>query len=141
MKRPSIAQILNFQVLAITAIFLQSCGVVKSANTGQNCSAKQAVIQVYDSSIRRVCGCTEGAGSLAGGQCTISVGTSIYIYYPGITIPHQIYVGGFTGPQPSYRNPSSANPSSFVDVVLLNSTGSYSFTDNMSGLTGTVVVQ
>jgi hypothetical protein len=138
----------KIQVIAMIAIFLQSCGIAgtNTASPSRSCGAKQVTIQVYDDHFQRVCGCQEGAGSMTSGLvCTFAVGSSVFFYYPAITGPHQISVGTAGTGTPIYRDPSTANPSTFVDVVLFNSAGSgapaFSFSDVSTGRTGTFVVQ
>jgi hypothetical protein len=141
MERHFMAKATKIQLFAMIAIFLQACGVVNTASPSKSCSTGQAIIQVYDGFVQRTCGCQEGTGSFTTGlQCTIPHGTSVYFYYPGITVPHQIYISSQPSPL-NYRDPNTGASSGFVDVVQLNSTGSVTFTDSSTGNGGTFTVQ
>ena len=100
MSSSRLTQFANFQVFAIAALFLAGCGDIKGTNTGASCTGSKVILYVHDTNIQRVCGCAEGAGTFTGGgiQCTVPVGTSVYFYYPAITVPHQVVMGiGATG--------------------------------------------
>jgi hypothetical protein len=130
------------QLVAMTALFLSSCGLTPGTGGLGSCAAGTAEMQVYDTGLRRVCGCAE-AGNVAFGPnqpmtCTVNVGTRLFVNFVGITRNAQIAVSA-TSWVTQVRSPSTSAVQS--DVIELNSTGTFNFVNVYnSTLTGTLVV-
>jgi len=144
MKRPVGLAAYKIQVIAIIALFLQSCGIQGTPSPSKSCATNQAIVNVHDTYLERVCGCAEGRGTFIGNtlQCTVSLGTVVFFYYPDITFMHTIL--GSSGVNPwsfSPKDPTQANPATFVDSALLNVTGNHTFADQQTGNGGTFIVQ
>jgi hypothetical protein len=119
------------------ALAQAGCGIVSGgAATGQ-CATGTAQIGVYDTGMKRICGCNEGGGAFFTTKtltCTVKVGTTMYFNYIGITNSHQMVIQNYQSLP--VRGPGTTTP----DGILLNLTGSYSLTDTFTGLGGTVTI-
>ena len=119
------------------------CGLNSTTSApSSTCATNTAQIGVYDTTIRRICGCT-GVGETSGtaftgtgSLCTVPLGTVVYFNYIGIQNTHQIVINQLmTFPQ---RNASN---SSQVDGYPFNSTGLFTFQDFYTSIQGTIKVQ
>jgi hypothetical protein len=133
----------SLQLFAMIGFLLGGCGMVGTSNPSNSCAAGTAEIQVYDNGLRRVCGCTEASNVPFGPgqtlQCTVPVGTRLFVNYVGITSRQAwIRVSLMPGWETAVMNPSSGVQ---TGVILLNSTGTFSFSDAFQPtLSGTLVV-
>jgi len=144
MKWPNGLAAHKIQVIAIIALFLQSCGIQGTPSPSKSCASNQAIVNVHDTYLERVCGCAEGWGTAVGNtfQCTVSLGTVVFFYYPDITFTHTIL--GSSGVNPwafSPKDPAQANPATFVDSALLNVLGTHTFADQQTPNGGAFIVQ
>jgi hypothetical protein len=140
MARPKFSRIAVYLTLMLgLASNLSSCGFVSTGGASTTCPSKTAQIAVFDTQMRRVCGCAETSGTYFGvGQslnCTVSAGTTVYFNYVGITITHLITIPGQT--MFVTRNASTANQ---TDGWQFNSTGSFLFSDIYTTIGGTITV-
>ena len=145
MKAARIVQIVVLQLFGIAALFLSGCDELKPGASSVACASNgTAQIQIFDAGMERVCGCAEAAntsvGTSGGLQCTVPSGTTLTFYYPGIQNSHQVaipyYGSGWAG---QVRSASTSLNQS--DSLLLNSTGTFTFRDNYTGIAGTLIVQ
>ena len=145
MKGPGLTATFRIQLIAMIAVFSQSCGMIHTASPSRSCSANQTIVNIYSGSITSVCGCQEGSNrTFSFGQpftCTVSVGTSVFFYYPGINMQHMISITG--GPNQGSLNPHDPSQTNPADVFPLNSSGTVSFFDYFQpqSVFGTFTVQ
>jgi hypothetical protein len=136
---------IRFLVLGSLMLFGAGAGCGLNSTTSgasSTCATNTAQLGVYDTSIRRICGCT-GVGEISGtaftgtgSLCTVSPGTVVYFNYIGIQNTHQIVINQeMTFPE---RNASN---SSQVDGYPFNSTGLFTFKDFYTNIQGTIKVQ
>lgn len=122
---------------ACLILFQAGCGLRTTGEGTSSCAAGTAQIGVYDTGMKRICGCNESSGAFFTTKtltCTVKVGTVMYFNYIGITFPHQIFLQ-------SYQSfPVRGSGTTTPDGILLNQTGSYSLTDQYTGLGGTVTI-
>ena len=124
-------------------LFLASCnGLNSNSAPSTTCTAQEAIIQVFDNGMKRACGCAEPGNQMFsnGSQfvCTVPVGTMIYVYYPGIANPHNVYITPLVTFPERYPNPTNPNQ---ADGYLLNLSGTYTLGDSSLTTTGSLVVQ
>ncbi|NDF14811.1 hypothetical protein EB061_05760 [bacterium] len=113
------------------------CGLVSGKAATGECATGTAQLGVYDTGMKRICGCNESAGAFFTSKtltCTVKVGTALYFNYIGITNSHQLILQAYQSLP--VRGPGTTTP----DAILLNLTGSYSLTDNFNGMGGTITV-
>jgi hypothetical protein len=129
--------------LNLALLVLSGCGAITlGGRPSATCLPNTAQIEVYDTGMRRGCGCAEPAGQFFNQQnsltCTVSVGTAVYFTYVGIQNQHLIVISGFTQGFPT-RNEQDAGS---VDVFPTNSSGvSFGFSDFYNGsIGGTITV-
>ncbi len=129
------------QPLVIMLIFSMSCDGISTKGPVSSCASSTAVIQVLDSGMKLICGCSE-PGNLVythGAQftCTVSAGTTAEFIYSGIQQPHSVSITGVISfPE---RTPDSSNLNQ-VDAIPLNSSGHFTFSDAVTGTGGTFIV-
>lgn len=130
------------QIIGIVALFLivgtLGCNGISTQGTASSCEAGTAQIIVYEGSMKRVCGCTEGAGVFSQPSsltCTVSLNTAVYFYFVGITNSHQITVTniGTTQPIDASSNVKTA-------ALVMNQSGTFAFQDIFNGIGGSFVV-
>jgi hypothetical protein len=138
MKSHSRIRIAFCTLLGVVSLLLQAgCGLVSSKQATQECARGTAQIGVYDTGMKRICGCAESSGAFFSTKtltCTVKVGTTMYFNYIGITNSHQMVVQNYQSLP--VRGPGTTTP----DGILLNLTGSYSLTDTFTGLGGTLTI-
>ena len=139
-----IYSLFSTQAIVIASLFGMGCGL-KTSTSATTCQSGTAQISILDNAFRRDCGCTETAGSIFTSgqslQCTVSVGTKVFFFYPGIQSSHQISGGGVIGSLPVH-DPEVTTEINPVDVVTMSSTSSgISFSDLRTGISGTFIVQ
>ena len=131
----------NSQVIGIMALLIQSCGLTTNPTPNVTCAAHTAQLAVYDTSIKRICGCTEPSGySFGVGQslnCTVSAGTVVYFNYVGIANTHQIAVTGLT----LFQERTGGSSVTQTDALPLYSSGTFTFQDTYTTIGGSLIVQ
>lgn len=129
-------QRIQLQVIVMLSLLMGACGLIKTASTDITCPSNQAILQVYESSLVRTCGCTEGYGTVNNGgslTCTIKVGKTVALYFTDIGSSHSMSVLGnlYTG---------NAGSGTSVQYVPANATGTFTFNDNVSNIGGNIIV-
>ena len=136
-RKASILMVL-FSMGALIGL-LTACGVISTEGPTATCAANTAQIAVFDTGMKRVCGCAEGSGqffSTSGGLlCTINLGTVVYFNYVGITNSHQITIQSLTT-----LPLRSASSSTQTDGWSFTSTGTFTFQDIYTTIGGTFTV-
>lgn len=128
------------QLIAMTGLLVSGCGMVQNDTPSATCATGTAEIQVYDGRLERICGCSEGRGSITSGtslNCTVSAGTRVFFNFVSIQQTHQIAVQGVTSTAPMYPSASSSVQTA---VIYLNNTGSFTYRDFAYGIGGTFIV-
>lgn len=130
------------QLLGIVALFSifgsVGCNAISTQGTASSCESGTAQISVYEGSMQRVCGCTEGAGIFTQPgslTCTVSINTTVYFYFVNITNTHQIAVNTIGTTQPI-----SSSSSVKVAALVMNQSGTFNFQDLFNGIGGSFVV-
>jgi hypothetical protein len=133
------------QVLVILSLFsiplFAGCDFNDTPKTSTTCSSGTAQIFVYDGAFKRVCGCTESAGTFGAGSplnCTVAAGTRIYFHFINLQSSHRIAVTGVGSTR-------QMDPSSTIDqvdaTIVIPATGTYPFSDIFaSSMTGNFIV-
>ncbi|MBS1959123.1 MAG: hypothetical protein JST80_06620 [Bdellovibrionales bacterium] len=132
---------IKLQLVAITMLFMHGCGIISAGGTSSSCTSGTVQLQVYEGMIKRICGCAESANAtfLPGQnlQCTMSVGSQVHFTFINLSSVHTIGVQNGTPPTTGSYGPSSSTQTS---VVIMNSTGTFTFTDIATGGAGTFIV-
>lgn len=121
---------------------------VNDNSTPASCvTAKIAQIVVLDGFLQNICGCQETPKVTAAGSsfvCTVPAGTVVYFQYSGTVLAHQLISNG----TPSFPSSPLSDPGDLKHplvrshAVVMNSSGSYNFSDAFNGaLSGVIVVQ
>lgn len=125
------------QLIGIMSIFLQSCGLRLTPTASTACPANTVVFNISDSSVVRVCGCTEAQNtSLVGAQtatiCTAPISTLFKFNFISTTQNHVI----------SVFNTALNQTVSSNQTLTYSSTasGTFAFNDSVSSVSGNIVI-
>ena len=133
------------QIAVIASFLMSGCNEIKPGATNAACSTTgTAQIEIFDGSMERVCGCTEPANvtfGTSGLQCTVTRGTTLVFLFPSIQTTHQVAIPYFGTSGWAGQVRTSAGGLNQSDQVQLNSSGTFQFSDNYAGLSGTIIVQ
>ena len=137
---PHLPKIASCQLgaLAFFVMILTGCGNSTTSSASGSCEANTAQFIVSDGAITRVCGCTEGYGTFISSNsfnCTVDVGTTLYFYFPNITIAHQITLG-ILGTTQSIDSNSATREA----AIVATQTGTFGLTDINTSIGGTLIV-
>jgi hypothetical protein len=131
------------RICMIPFLALSGCGIITAGGgASTTCPAGTAQISIYDTTIERVCGCSEPSGQYFSSpgslNCTVKLNTVVYFNYVGITLSscHQMAIPALSY-MSSVRNPSTTSQ---VDGYQFQSTGSFTFRDNCTNIGGTFTV-
>jgi hypothetical protein len=127
----------NLAVLGLILGLMQlsGCGAITlGGRPSATCLPNTAQIEVYDTGMRRGCGCAEGASTqLFSGpnafDCTVSINTTVYFTYVGTVNVHWVQANPANSCNFPYRDPAVSAVAGQVDACNLSSTATYSFTD------------
>ena len=129
------------QLIVLMAIYSTACGVQATPSA---CGAGVAQITVTDTFIRRDCGCAEAGGvsfSAQAFQCTLTVGTRLFIYYLNIQSQHQLVFGATAiGALPNHDPSLDGNRNPIDAITFSVSNPSLTFADRYSGIGGIFIV-
>lgn len=132
---------IRMQLIAMTALLFSSCGIIGTNNPSTTCTSGTVQIQVYENMMKRICGCSESSNAtFIPGQtltCTMNVGTQVHFNFISLTSLHTVGVTGGTPPTTGTYGPSNSTQTS---VIMMNNTGTFSFTDVTTGGGGTFIV-
>ena len=130
------------QLSGIIAFFLIfgsfGCNAISTKGSAATCQANTAQIIVFDGGMKRVCGCTEGAGTFTQSNaftCTVSFNTAVYFYFSGVANAHLVSVNNI-GSTPQI----DANSSIKTSALMMNQIGTFSFVDTYDGFSGSFIV-
>ena len=124
--------------LNLALLVLSACGAITlGGRPSATCLPKTAQIEVYDTGMRRGCGCTEGASSqlfqgVNSFDCTVSLGTTVYFTYVGTVNAHWVQVNPATSCNFPYRDPEVSPVAGQVDSCLLSSSQTFTFNDQVA---------
>ena len=130
----------NLAVLGLILGLMQlfGCGAITlGGRPSATCLPNTAQIEVYDTGMRRGCGCTEGASSqlfqgVNSFDCTVSLGTTVYFTYIGTVNAHWVQVNPATSCNFPYRDPEVSPVAGQVDACLLSSSQTFTFNDQVA---------
>ncbi len=125
-------------LVLFSAMILMGCDAISTKGVASSCETGTAQFLVYDGAMKRVCGCTEGEAVFTSSNsftCTVPVNTTVYFYFTGISISHQISVSTIGTTQ-------MVDASSTVKTaaLVMNRTGTFALTDITTGIGGSMVV-
>lgn len=127
----------------LSFLALLSCQAIQTQSASSACEDNTAQFIVYDGAIKRVCGCS-GVGEAVFTQsgsltCTVSVGTTIYFYFVGITSSHQIQIQNHSSTP--VIDPTSSVKTAAIVLNATNTSGGWAVTDLATAISwGTITV-
>jgi hypothetical protein len=135
-----------FALLTLVTIFVGCDSLEQPPASDTSCATNIAQIAVWDGFLQNVCGCGGANGTIVnpktGLSCTYRLGTTLYVYFHGPTLRHQLVpVGSPAIPATSIYNPDEPLVNR-VFPITLTTTGTYTFQDQFMGaeLFGTITV-
>ena len=139
MRRPfAISSKVQVLSLNLALLVLSGCGAISlGGRPSAACLPNTAQIEVYDTGMRRGCGCAEGASSqffqgVTSFDCTVSLGTTVYFTYIGTVNAHWVQVNPATSCNFPYRDPEVSPVAGQVDACLLSSSQTFTFNDQVA---------
>jgi hypothetical protein len=131
----------------IGLLMLSACGGISLGGRPGACIPGTAQIEIYDTGMRRGCGCVEPGNQFFPSPpqsnpmtCTVNINTVLFFTYVGINNAHQISVQGngqFSNTFPS----RGVGDNGFVDKVTMGQTGTFSVVDIGNNFFASIVVQ